>query len=249
MFKSLIMMFTLSMAFCTSAYANLRAPANFYHAPSFSLNAPKAQGLIVEKEKLDMDCDYGYCNVQAVYFIQSNKSQKLAFEFVLPANTPVEANVQGTLCPTTVTKDNSQTWKSQDGFFHGLPLYQAAFSGDVGIGKNTITIKYRQPLTILERSYGYFIHSRSIGQFTYQLAPLKEWTLADDFSLQVTLSAPRKRDDRWSLIRHRAVTCLQHGQVLTKDWKHLKLALTFGKQFPDTLVCEMGDKDLLKSPK
>ncbi|MCS3433963.1 hypothetical protein [Klebsiella sp. BIGb0407] len=250
MFKSCTLVLAALIAFCTLAHANMRAPMRIEYAPSFSLNAPKASQLIVEKEKLNIDCGYQYCEVQAVYFIRSEISEELAFEFILPKNTPVEARVTGTLRPTRVTQDESQTWTLPEWRSRHLPLYQAAFSGNIRAGMNIINIKYRQPLTILERSYGYFTDGRFIEQFTYQLGPLKEWTLADDFSLQVRLSSLRKRPERdggWSLIRSRSVTCFTADRIRENDSDHLNLMLTFGKNFPDTLVCQAGDRDLLDS--
>ena len=248
MVKSWILVLATLMPFCSLTYANMRAPGRIDYAPSFSLTVPKASKLTVEKEKLNIDCDYEYCEVQAVYFIRSEISEELAFEFVLPVYTPVEARVTGTLRPTRVTPDKSQTWTIPNWHSRSLPLYQAAFSGSLKTGMNIINIKYRQPLTILERSYGYFTDSRSIEQFTYQLGSLKEWKLADDFSLQVTLSSLRQRPERdggWSLLRSRAISCFAPGQVLENDRDHLNLMLTFGKIFPDTLVCQAGDRDLL----
>ncbi|WP_300001871.1 hypothetical protein [uncultured Cedecea sp.] len=250
MLKPCILVFATLMALCSLTYANMRAPMRIDYAPSFSLNAPKASQLIVEREKLNIDCNYQYCDVQAVYFIHSEVSEELAFVFVLPENTPVEVRVTGALRPSKVTQDKSQTWILPEWHSRPLPLYQAAFSGSVRTGMNIINIKYRQSLTILERSYGYFTASRSIEQFTYQLGPLKEWTLADNFSLQVTLSSLRQRPDRdggWSLMKSRAISCLTAGQILENDRDHLNLTLTFGKNFPDTLVCQAGDSDLLDS--
>lgn len=248
MFRFCIAVTAGLMAFSSLTHANMRAPMDINHAPSSSLTSPQTGRLLVEKEKLSIDCDYRHCNVQAVYFIRSDTSQDLAFVFVLPENTPVEARVTGTLRPTTVTRDETHTWTSPGPRGRKLPLYQAAFSASIKAGVNIINIKYNQPLTILERAYGYFTDSRSIEQFTYQLGPLKEWTLADDFSLEVTLSSLRKRPERdggWSLMKSRAIDCLQPGQVLENDSDNLNLTLVFGKNFPDTLVCQMGDSDLL----
>ncbi|WNI84118.1 hypothetical protein [Citrobacter portucalensis] len=250
MFKSSIAVIATLIAFSSLTHANMRAPMHINHAPSFSLAVPQTGRLTVEKEKLNIDCDYQHCDVQAVYFVRSDTPEDLAFIFVLPENTPVEARVTGTLRSTSVTKDEMHTWTSPEPDGRQLPLYQAAFSGSIKAGMNIINIKYRQPLTILERAYGYFTDSRSIEQFTYQLGPLKEWTLADNFSLQVTLSSLRKRPERdggWSLMKSRAIDCLQPDQVQENDSDHLNLMLTFGKNFPDTLVCQIGDSDLLDS--
>lgn len=233
---------------CPLTQANMRAPRHINHAPSFSLNSLRTGHLIVEKEKLNIDCDYQRCAVQSVYFIRSDIEEELAFVFVLPENTPVQARVTGTLQPTTVTLDEAQTWMPPWPGDLQLPLYQAAFRGHIRTGMNLINIKYSQPLTIFERAYGYFTDSRSVEQFTYQLGPLKEWKLADHFSLEVSLSTLRKRPERdggRSLLRSRAIDCFQSGQTLENDNSNLNLRLTFDKTFPDKLVCQMGDSDLL----
>ncbi|WP_431224660.1 hypothetical protein ACQ86O_07070 [Serratia sp. L9] len=238
------------MTFSSMVQANMRAPMHILQAPSFSLSTPPDRQLTVQKEKLNIDCDYQRCKVQAIYYITSDKPAELAFVFVMPANTPVEARVAGTLQPTIVTVDKSHTWRSPIWDQSELPLYQAAFSGKIAAGSNIINIKYDQPLMILERSYGYFTDSRSIEQFTYQLAPLKEWHLADDFSIAVTFSSLRKRPERdggWSLMKSRAINCMQPGQVVENDSDNLNLAFKLGKRFPDTLVCQVGDSDLLDS--
>lgn len=247
MFKSSIVVIVASIAFSSLVHANMRAPRHINHAPSFSLNTAKATQLTVEKEQLNVDCGYQHCEVQAVYFIRSDISEKLAFAFVLPENVPVEVSVTGTQRPATVSKDNMHTWTSPE-LSVQLPLYQATFSGSIKAGMNIINIKYSQPLTILERAYGYLTDSRSIEQFTYQLGPLKEWALADNFSMRITLSSLRKRPERdggWSLTKSRAIDCFQPGQTQENDSDHLNLMLAFGKNFPDTLVCQIGDSDLL----
>lgn len=239
-------------AFSAVTSANMRAPMNTQHAPSFSLASPQSTKLTVQRETLDIDCDYVRCFVEANYYIVSETAAELAFVFIMPSNTPVAARVAGEPRPAKVTRDGSQTWETRYGWPRGtqLPLYQAAFTGKVNAGENTIVIQYSQPLTILERAYGYFTDSRSIEQFTYQLGPLKEWQLADDFSLEVRFSSLRKRPDRdggWSLFRSRDVDCMQPEQTIEKDSEYLTLTKTFGKDFPDTLVCQAGDSGLLDS--
>lgn len=248
MFKPYFAVSAICLMLCSAAYANMRAPRSINHAPSFSLRSAQTSQLTVEKERLNIDCHYQSCDVQAVYFIQSDIQADMTFVFVLPDNTPVQASLSGTLRPTTVTQDKSHSWTGPESDTRQLPLYQAAFSGNIKSGLNIINIKYNQPLTILERAYGYFTDSRSIEQFTYQLGPLKEWKLSDNFSLEVSLSTLRKRPERdggWSLMRERTIDCFQPNQVLDNDKDNLNLTLTFGNVFPDTLVCQAGDSDLL----
>lgn len=248
MLKTRLVAIATLLLFCTMTQANMRAPMHIHYPPSFTLSSPQTDQLTVEKEKLNIDCNYQHCDVQAVYFIRSAIRAELAFIFILPEKVPVQASVTGTLRPAIVTLDESHTWTSPFPGDDQFPLYQAAFSGNIRPGINIINIKYRQPLTILERAYGYFTDSRSIEQFTYQLGPLKEWNLSDNFSLEVSLSTLRKRPERnggWSLLRSRTIDCLQPTQLLERDGDNLNLMLKFGKDFPDTLVCQTGDSDLL----
>lgn len=246
----LILLLAVIASFSTPLLANMRAPRYIEHGPSFSLAPPVNNPLTVRKEKLNIDCDYESCLVQAVYFLHSLTSSTLAFTFILPTDTAVEARVGGTRSPATVARDEKQTWRSPIGRSDEQPLYQATFSGLLTAGENVITVKYRQPLTLMERDYGYFTDGRFVALFSYQLKPLKEWQLADDFTLHVNFSGLRKRPDRdggWSLLRTRTVDCMQSGQVIENDSDHLNLSLTFGHVFPDTLVCRMGDRDLLEN--
>ncbi|WP_235186786.1 hypothetical protein [Serratia sp. DD3] len=244
-----ILLTTAIMLFPALSPANMRAPNLIWQPPSFSLSSPQSNKFKVKREKLNIDCDYENCQVQAVYEITSDIQADVAFVFVMPANTPVSARVNGTLQPATVTLDEINAWKLRNSDTREYPLYKAAFTGQVSIGTNTINIKYNQPLTLLERDYGYFTDSRSIEQFSYQLGPLKEWPLADDFSLDVTLSSLRKRPERdggWSILKSRTIDCMQPEQKIEKDSEHLNLTVKFGKKFPDTLICKIGDSDLLE---
>lgn len=115
------------------------------------------------------------------------------------------------------------------------------------MGDNFIQVSYQQKLGLFERDYGYFTHSRFTEKFTYALGPLKEWQLASDFSLEITLSTPQKRPGRdgWSFFKSRSISYqLDNGQAIKKDNKiiyHNRL----DKNFPDVLICHMGDSDLL----
>jgi len=102
-------------------------------------------------------------------------------------------------------------------------------------------------LSILEARYGYFTRSRFVETFTYLLGPLKEWTLADDFQLDIEVLTLAKRPERdpWSLLKRRAINCSLANAKLTRygGWVIYRAKLT--KQFPDQLVCRLGDQDLL----
>lgn len=248
MLKSGTTIIAVIITLFSAAQANMRAPRIIDHAPSSFMTSPQGNMVTVQKENLNIDCDFRRCNVQAVYYITSEKSAELAFAFIMPTYTPVEARVTGTLQPTVVKLDEKHTWISPYWDREKLPLYEAVFSGKILAGANVINIKYNQPLTIMERAYGYFTASRSIELFTYQLGPLKEWHLADDFSLNLSISSLRKRPDRdggWSMLKSRVIDCMLPGQVLESDSDNLNLTLKIDKNFPETLVCKIGDSDLI----
>lgn len=239
----------------------MRAAFNYIEAPSSPLAPPKASvsipQLIVQKETLDIDCDDSRCWVEAVYHLTSSADAMLEFAFIMPSNTPVEAKVAGHYSASKVTlekeeinqKELKYSCSSWSHCADSLPLYRASFIGKVFKGKNTVEVAYFQPLTLLERDYGYFTDSRYVEVFIYELAPLKEWQLADDFTLDVTLSALRKRPERnkgWSLFSSRSVNCFLSGQKVEKDGDYLNLAASLDKNFPNTLICNMGDSDLIK---
>lgn len=250
------------LAFASGAWANMRAPMRHIELPSQQLTPPQGQKpmpqLVVQSETLDVDCDYNRCWVEVVYHITSSADATLDFAFIMPANTPVETKVSGKYSAAKVSLERAAPEMS-DSPYGGrcwsltecasiLPLYRATFTGNIFKGKNTIEVAYFQPITHLERAYGYFTSSRSIEVFAYEMAPLKEWRLADDFTLKVTLSALRERPERdggSSLFRSRSVNCALPGQKVEKDGNYLNLEATLDQNFPDTLVCNIGDSDLI----
>ncbi len=230
--------------------ANLRAPMWFPEAPSSFLSKVSsdntAQNLEVQKERLTMDCSYTSCDVDAVYYIAAKQSERLQFEFILPVDVSVVTNINGLSSVATVSmipysisdrfNDNSSA-----------KAYKAVFTGRLNAGDNFIQINYEQKLGLFESDYGYFTHSRFTEKFTYALGPLKEWQLAPDFSLDITLSTPKQRPDRdgWSLFKKRSISCqLDNSQQIKKGDKIIYYS-RLDKKFPDELVCYMGDTDLL----
>lgn len=62
-----IFLATAIMVFPALSSANMRGPRLIWQPPSFSLSSPQGNKLTVKKEKLNIDCDYDNCQVQAVY--------------------------------------------------------------------------------------------------------------------------------------------------------------------------------------
>ncbi|WP_347253140.1 hypothetical protein [Leminorella grimontii] len=262
MYKSKAALAVFILAFASGAWANMRAAINHIELPSSPLTLPQGQKpmpqLVVQSETLDVDCDYDRCWVEAVYHITSSADATLDFAFIMPANTPVEAKVAGKYSAAKVTLERDAPEAPDPSYWNRcwsasecaavLSLYRASFTGKVFKGKNTVEVAYFQPITHLEKAYGYFTSSRSIEVFAYEMAPLKEWQLADDFTLKVTLSALRERPERdggSSLFRSRSVNCILPGQKVEKNGEYLNLEATLDQNFPDRLVCNIGDSDLI----
>jgi hypothetical protein len=187
----------------------MRAPILIPKFPSYPLSKT-GSGLVVKSENLEFQCpevfdlnktDYNkkvpvvYCDVIATYEIESTRESSYSFEFISPS--PESANI-------TNSKGNTQTVASQkiplkdaDLEIYRLPkgnqkdtneLYKFGFRETLQSGSNKITVEYKQPVGFREYDYGYLKKGKWQNGFSYELWPLKEWTLHKDFRLQVQLS-------------------------------------------------------------
>lgn len=240
-----------------SVQANMRAPNNALEPPSAALNKPSAQSalpaLTVLNENLNFDCDYQHCRVEAIYRIQAASAATLTFDFILPTQSKVNAMVGGATVSTQLQQDGNWRYDRSEPrlgqYFPdtSFPLYRARFNGHLTAGVNEISVRYLQPLGQSERTYGYFTQSRFVEILTYELAPLKTWRLADNFTMNITLTTPRKRPDRdgWSLFNRRSVDCALPGQKVVKQADKWVYQARLGRNFPNRLLCLIGDDDLL----
>lgn len=189
------------------AFANLRAPWSINRYPAYSI--PKVNELLVVlKEELVFHCDKVYkgdgdlsqlkekkCQVEVVYFIQSNKNVTHTIDFVLPSEEPVSIYFNNSLLENTPSNIISLSDLEKEGYrLSDLcrycnetinQLYSVPFISKFQTGINTIRIIYKQPLSASEFSYGYFQSSKWIHGFAYELWPLKGWKLDKDFQLKV----------------------------------------------------------------
>lgn len=236
--------------------ANLRAPTVLWLAPSGALSS--AAGLEVLGETLDFDCDEEQCRVMAVYEVQASQPLSLGFEFLLPVQTAVNARVAGHPAATELTPAGHWTPDQEDARLPGrrwgreLPLYRASFQGELSAGVNRIEVSYIQPLGRYEARYGYFTTSRWLSFFLYELQPLKEWTLARDFVLDISVSMPRRPagEGLWFSLfaTPRAIECFMGEATVTREGERIVYRARRGREFPDHLVCQLGDHDLLSHP-
>lgn len=233
------------------AQANIRAPELIWQAPSSALS--KAANLEVLGETLQFDCGEESCAVKAIYSVRADRPMDLGFEFILPVQTAVNALVAGRDAITSVTQSGSwmpgqrQLWEERRGKI--LPLYRASFRGSLSTGTNTIEVSYVQPLGHIEAEHGYFTASRWIAFFEYDLQPLKEWSLAKDFALNLSVSIPHRPSGQglWSYIfsKSRSIECSIPGATVSEQNDKIVYTAQRGSEFPDQLNCYLGEHDLL----
>jgi len=184
------------------AYANLRAPIEVSHQGSSTLTAPKqAQGLIVKAERLSFDMGAPYSgmepvrsdavrqvDIQAEYEIEALEDGDFAFAFIAADKAParVQINDQAVAAEAPVAEIRPA---STPGEKPSIEQWKIAFTGRLHKGSNTIKVQYLQPLSKQEIHYGYFTTSRWGSLAPYESGPLHEWQLADDFHLDITITA------------------------------------------------------------
>lgn len=249
----------VALMICTShAMANMRAARQYWQAPSSSLWQLSAQNITVFKvlhEQLRIACDHDKCHVEATYQIQASQASQLPLEFILPTSAVVVAKVNGISCHTQLSLESSTAWLTStqadaiNGYGRsGWEIYKANFIAPMQQGVNEITVYYTQPLSILEVRYGYFVRSRFVETFTYILAPLKSWVLADDFKLEVEVLTLIQRPERdpWSLFKRRSINCHLPNPTITRQSGWIIYRAKLAGAFADNLLCTLGDSDLIK---
>lgn len=269
--------------------ANLRAPWQIQPFPAFSLMpGGPVPGLTVLGETLEFQCDSLYqedpdpekllassCRVKAAYRISSRGRAQAGLDFIGPSAQGMTVLVNGKPSVSEVTK--IPMTREAAARYGAYPvcrhcagdeptLYSAKFKASFETGENIVTVAYLQPLASNEISYGYFQSSKWAQGFDYELWPLKEWTLAPDFKLTVSISSPKpgllgrlfKDPNPWkcsgvSLGRRPPLPLSANAPGPGIDPGHLKETelplqfssdawqgtLTFGSAFPDRLACSM----------
>lgn len=239
------------------AVANMRVPSDYWHAPSGALSS--SASLEVLGETLLFDCGEENCDVNAIYTVRADRPLDLTFEFVLPLQTAVNARVAGHDVVADVTLFENRPFDQDDPRLPDIfesdrasPIYRATFQGRLDAGTKRIDVRYVQPLGGNEAVYGYFTTSRWVMFFEYELKPLKEWSLAEDFALDLSVSMPRRPPEEsvWSSIvsARRSIECFMPNAAVTEQGDRIMYNVRRGRDFPDRLVCQMGDRDLLKDP-
>ena len=207
--KQKILLYFFVLTSLTTALANMRAPYTQERFPSYPLSSVSDQ-FIVKKETLNFACPQVFqnssksqkltsltCKVLATYEIQSNLSGKYELQFVSTSQQETTVTVN-TEIPLKVTPQKFLV-KETDLEIYRLSnhctfckepneLFTVTFSTVFQKGTNHISIEYFQPVSSQESDYGYFKDGKWTHSFMYELWPLKEWKLADNFTMQLTFS-------------------------------------------------------------
>jgi hypothetical protein len=231
------------------ARSNLRAPQILWQPPSGALQG-HAAGLTVLGEALRFDCREDRCDVEAVYRIQAERPAEVSLEFILPVSASVQVRVGAD--EVAAQTEPAEPWPPEatprpPGLYaEKLALYRARFQGRFGAGANRVEVRYVQPLGRHEKDYGYFKKGRWLQFFAYELWPLKEWALSEDFALELSVSMPREASSgEWRLRKARSIECSLSGASVARQGERLVYTARLGRTFPDRLMCYLGDEDLL----
>ncbi|MDX1961417.1 MAG: hypothetical protein SFU98_22800 [Leptospiraceae bacterium] len=196
-----------------SLYANLRAPKFFWRNPSYALN--KTIDLKVNHEKLIFNCPsfeqpakeelFGAlapaCIVTAIYEINSIRSKKFEFSFIAPSSKGFVIHVNDV--QIEIAKPKEFLVSIQDRSLYRFlencdscnlksSLYQIDFSSNLLSGNNVVKVQYKQNVSYFESSHSY-TSSKWSNEITYELWPLKEWTLDKNFSIEVLFKVKKDK--------------------------------------------------------
>jgi len=196
----------------SNIYSNMRLPRQVLQFPSSTIF--KVVPLVVNKEILQFDCPEIYkaellpvqldCKVKAIYEILSSSisNSSYSFEFISPSNKAYKilVNKNPVKYTTTLVDTNSPIFKEHKIYSFCTScqkeereklskLYNINFSSKLIKGTNLIQIEYLQPLSSEEyNNYSKYVKWKHF--FYYELWPLKEWNLSDNFYISVQITSP-----------------------------------------------------------
>lgn len=184
------------------ASANLRAPRVVQRTASSLLATPQLPEVVVLREDLSFDCDSEACRVAARYDVRAAEAVDAALAFVLPVDADVSVMVGDKPVPATVAPDGAAPFRGRERsrLFNGWraePGYVATFRATLPAGDFSILVRYRHQWGLSEHGYGYFSDGDIVKELFYEVWPLREWTLAPGFFINVQLSAPYRKPGWW----------------------------------------------------
>jgi hypothetical protein len=209
-------------------------------------------------EDLTFRCRENVCRVTASYLVEADRAAQVALEFILPVDARVNGRLGTIPVPVSITSaanaanDIEERMRLRQLYLAPKDwLMSASFraTASVGLqgGRNQITFDYEQPLGAREDDYGYFHEGRMVQHCFYVLWPLKEWSRAKDFAIDLRIEVDRKPPSWWKrTFGHPTnVRCRDVSGQRAQVGGQLVYRATLGDSFPDYLHCTIGDDDLV----
>lgn len=228
-----------------SAIANLRAPQYRVTQPSHALQATNPK-LKVINETLTFECRNAQCQVTANYSIWSEENTIIHSSFVSPTKVGIKILVNNLNTQTLIKQTREGDAPEEFHYGHDeAPTFETFFSAQLIKGKNTILIRYEEPLSYQEYNYS---HTRSIGDFEYTfqyaLWPLKEWQLDENFFLSLKVSFEQNQLPWWSKLWKKMYQLKCNDKLYgTQKEKRVDLFQRYDKNFPKWFRCKWS-KDI-----
>ena len=243
----ILIVFLLFVADC--AFANIRASR---HRPIPEGQHPKPNGtsITVESEDLLVHCDFDICRFAVTYRLRNPAVESIRIDttFVAPVRGVIKL-----ICPQAVTTLSelrpieviAATPHRVNSDEEHPELSEATVVCDLPNGDTSIEIRYEQLTGYREEGVGYFSSSWFRRFFLYELAPLKEWQLGDQFKLNLEFTVPDKPIGffRSLLSLDPVMLCIGDNKELMAVERETKAGgvtfrYLFGVNFPNRLRCE-----------
>ena len=184
------------------AGANMAAPSFATGLPLSSALRPAGAGLTVRRETLTFEVGAQEAAVAAEYLVDAAAGADLALTFISPAgSTGVRAWVNGEeRSVTTGPYDGGAASGAREEDRHGPfgALRQGGFTAQFRAGENRIRVTYGQGFGLFWIPVGYFHDPLYLRVFPYELWPLRGWTLAPGFQLDLKVSVALPRAGWWT---------------------------------------------------
>lgn len=254
-------------------HANMRAPIFSNYGAHQALK--KHEQTVVERETLSVQCrlpssafERGNCRFEAIYHLKAAQKAEAQLQFVIPMlkNHRMGNNSMGV--KSILVNNNRAPFKLDTAKYdtakgdHAPQYTTVRFHAELAPA-TVIKVIYEQDASVYEAtSPAYFRSPKLVWFFDYALFPLKEWRLAEDFSLtvHVSVNTGKTRILPW---RRRVLACHACTRKMNQNgwWPkcppvarkarrikgRLEFKHTFGKTFPEVIHCESGFASLVRT--
>lgn len=232
--------------------ANMTAP-RAVPSPSGALEA-MSQGLTALSEELIFDCGE-ICRIRAVYRIRVERAGDYTLAFILPRAEPVEVRAGGRLLKVDSHEFNwllPEMEQRPASIMEKAAMARARFTARLAAGVQTMDIRYQQAWGEDQRFAGGYFHRRKPARrISYELWPLKEWSLDPGFRLTVRISIDPDTALHKGAVVWAFEDILGPGRMLrvapvAANRQGVDFHLEFGSGFPDRLRLMIGGARVLQ---